>query len=53
MVSLHLYDDEGRLLITPNHIPMYVDFAASESRVWKAASEAGYLQRIALDRTSS
>jgi hypothetical protein len=42
-VSLHLYDDEGRLFMGPNNIPQYVDFCADEFKVWKAATELGYV----------
>jgi hypothetical protein len=42
VVSLHLYDDEGRLLMGPNSIPEYVDFCAHEFQVWKVAMEMGY-----------
>ncbi len=41
-VSLHLYDDEGRLFMGPNNIPMYVDFVGSEFQVWKRATDIGY-----------
>jgi len=51
-VSLHLYDDEGFLLMGPNNIPGYVDFAAAEFQVHKIASESGYLTQ-AMKRASA
>jgi hypothetical protein len=41
-VSLHLYDDEGRLYMGPG-MPTYVDFCASDFIVWKIAAEVGYV----------
>lgn len=42
IVSLHVYDDEGRLFMGRNSIPQYVDFSASEFQIWKMAVESGY-----------
>jgi hypothetical protein len=42
-VSLHLFDERGRLLIEEGkRIPEYADFVASEFVVWKIASQLGY-----------
>ncbi|MBI4321882.1 MAG: hypothetical protein HY675_25590 [Chloroflexi bacterium] len=43
IVSLHLYDDEGRLFMGPNLIPEYVDFTCDEFTLYKVATELGYL----------
>lgn len=42
VVSLYLYDADGRLFLGPNSIPEFVDFPAAEFVLWKVAAEPGY-----------
>lgn len=46
-ISLHLYDPKARrIFLGPNSIPEYVDFHTSEFKLYKRATEQGYVPLI-------